>query len=91
MNLEFHKLHDQNARLFNDKILPGRESVMATNAKNINTNKINFFSRMPWNDCWKFFMKHYWDLGVQNYRYQNEKKPIAELGHSDLFTIYFDL
>ena len=32
-------------------------------------------------------MEHYWDLGFQNY--QNEKnKFIAELGYSDLLSVY---
>ena len=29
---------------------------------------------------------HYWDLGFLNY--QNKKKSVAELGHSDLLSVY---
>ena len=30
--------------------------------------------------------QYYYDLGFQNY--QNEKKSVAELGHSDLLSVY---
>ena len=54
MVLKFHMQHDQILGLRNDKILLGRESKMAANAKNSKTNTINFFSRMAWYIGWYF-------------------------------------
>ena len=85
MVLKFHAQHDQTLGLQNDKILLGRESKMAANAKNSKTNKINFFS-MAWYIWLIFCMKHKYDLAFENY--QIEKKLVAELGHSDLLLIY---
>ena len=46
MVLKFDMQHDQTLGLQSDKIQDGRESKMAAIAKNSETNKINFFSRM---------------------------------------------
>ena len=40
MGLKFHMQHDQTSGLQNDKNQPGRESKMATDAKNSKTNKV---------------------------------------------------
>ena len=42
MVLRFHMQHDQTLGLQNDQILLGRESKMATNAKNSKTSKSTF-------------------------------------------------
>ena len=86
MVLKFHMQHDQTQRLQNDKIQGGRESRMAANAKNSKNNKIIFFSRMACYIWLIFCMNHKWDLALENY--QNKKKYIADLGHSDLLPVH---
>ena len=45
MILKFHMQHDKAAELQNDKIQAGRESKMASVAKNSKTSQINLFFR----------------------------------------------
>ena len=58
MVVKFHMQHDRTSGLQNDKIQCGRESKMATDAKNNKTTKINFYPRMAWYIWLKFCMKH---------------------------------
>ena len=44
------------------------------------------FAKMAWYIWLKFCMEYKWDLGVD--WYQNQKKNITELGHSDRLKIY---
>ena len=58
---------------------------MTAVTKNSETKQIIFFFRTTYK--WlQFHMAHYWDSGFQNY--QNEKKSVVELGHTDLLSVY---
>ena len=77
--------HDQTPGFQNFRIRSGQESEMAAITKNRKNNMINFFSRTISYNWLEICFEREWNLGIQNCKI---KKKTAELGHSDLLSVY---
>ena len=77
--------HDQTPGFQNCKIGSGQESKMAIVTKNSKKQQIFFFSRTIRYNGYKFV----WNIsGTLVFKIVKIKKSTAELGHSDLLSVY---